>query len=315
MTEHRNLQVLPSFSDSLSYLYIQHAVVERDAGSVCAISETGTVEIPVASLTTLILGPGTTITHAAVKTLVDCGCSILWAGEDSLRCYAQGHGETRSSARLMEQARIWANPALHEKVVLRMYRFRFAEELPEGLSLAQVRGMEGVRVREAYLAESRRTAVQWTGRNYVRGAWSSADPINRAISTGAACLNGICHAAIVSSGYSPGLGFIHTGKMLSFVYDIADLYRLDIVVPAAFQAVAEGAENVEPRVRAALRIRVSDAHLLERVIADIGKLFAGLGESGRIKWADLPIDTEPDPAIWNGKNTVSGGVQYGGDGS
>src|SRR5690554_5875285 len=186
-----------------------------------------------------MLGPGTSITHAAVKTLAESGCLVIWCGEQGIRFYAQGMGETRSASRLLHQATLYADPELRSHVVVRLYRMRFIEDLPSSLTLQQLRGREGSRVREAYARASEASGVPWTGRSYDRNNWSNADPVNKALSVANSCLYGICHAAIVSLGYSPGLGFIHTGKLLSFVYDIADLYKVEITIPTAFHAAAE----------------------------------------------------------------------------
>ena len=120
-----------------------------------------------------------------------------------------------------------------------MYRFRFNENIPPIISLESIRGMEGLRVRRAYSEASDKYGVEWKGRNYDQNNWNNGDPINRALSAANACLYGVCHAGIVSAGYSAGLGFVHTGKMLSFVYDIADLYKTETTIPVAFQVTAE----------------------------------------------------------------------------
>jgi CRISPR-associated protein Cas1 len=137
------------------------------------------------------------------------------------------------------------------------------------LSLPQIRGLEGVRVREAYADASREYGVEWKGRRYDRSSWARGDPINRALSAANALLNGLCHAAIVSGGYSPALGFIHTGKQLSFVYDIADLYKVDVTIPVAFRVVGESTEGVEGRVREACRGAFRQHKLLSRILPDI----------------------------------------------
>lgn len=174
-----------------------------------------------------MLGPGTTVTHAAVMTMAEAGCLVAWCGEQGVRFYAQGMGETRSAARLLRQAALWAGPAQRLAVVRRMYEMRFPDPLRPGLTLRQIRGKEGARVRTAYAAAAERYGVPWERRQYNRLDWEASTPINRALSAANSCLYGVCHAAVVAAGYSPALGFIHTGKMLSFVYDVADLYKID----------------------------------------------------------------------------------------
>lgn len=291
----QDLHELPQLRDSLSYLYVEHAILDQKHKAVEFVQEHGRTLVPVASLSVLMLGPGTSITHAAVKTLAENGCTVLWTGEDATRFYAQGTGETRKAQRLLHQAAVMADPTKRQQVVLRMYHHRFHYTLPDNLSLPQVRGMEGVRVRQAYADASKKYGVQWSGRHYERGNWGSADPINRALSAANTLLNGLCHAAIVSGGYSPGLGFIHNGKQLSFVYDIADLYKVELTIPAAFVTVAESTLKVESRVRAACRQKFKDARLLQRILPDIDALLAFAEETY------IPLepggDIDDDPAL------------------
>ncbi|GAA6756663.1 type I-E CRISPR-associated endonuclease Cas1e [Thermus thalpophilus] len=223
----RNLKELPKFRDGLSYLYVEHAFIEQEAQGIGIYDQQGLTLVPAAALGVLFLGPGTRITHAAIRALAGNGCTVCWVGEGLARFYAQGLGDTRSAHRLERQARAWADPNLHLEVVYRLYEKRFSEPLPRNLSLEQVRGLEGVRVRTAYARWSQETGVPWKGRSYDRRNWVASDPVNRALSSGAAYLYGLAHAAIVSTGFSPSLGFIHTGKLLSFVYDLADLYKTE----------------------------------------------------------------------------------------
>lgn len=266
----RNLHVLPRFRDGWSFLYVERVRIEQDHFAIVLLDERGRVSVPVASLSVLMLGPGSTITHAAVLALADNGCSVVWCGEGSVRCYAAGGGETHRAANLMTQAKAWADPTEHMTVVKRLYRMRFPEELRPELTLEQLRGMEGVRVREMYARMGRETGVKWSGRTYRRGDWAAADPVNRALSTANACLYGLCHAAIAATGFCAGLGFIHTGKMLSFVYDIADLYKCDVTVPVAFEAARDGwTTGVESRVRKLCRQRLWEEKILDRMVPDI----------------------------------------------
>lgn len=268
----RDLHELPKLRDSLSYLYVEHAVLERQDGALLVLQETGRTAVPTANLCLLLLGPGTTMTHAAVKLLAESGCSLLWTGEDMAQLYAQGLGETRRSYHLLQQAALASDPQKRLQVVLKMYTMRFEGSLPPDLTIEQIRGMEGARVRSIYQRASQKYGVTWKGRSYDRQNWGAADPVNRALSAANAVLNGLCHAAIVSGGYSTALGFIHTGKMLSFVYDIADLYKAQFTIPTAFQTVAEGSDRIEIRVRQACRETFREKKLLERILPDIDRL-------------------------------------------
>jgi len=267
-----NLHELPKLRDSLTYLYVEHSIIDRKDSAIEYIQEDGRVLVPVATICVLMLGPGTSISHAAIKVLSENGVSVIWVGEESTRCYAQGLGETKKSYHTLHQAELLFDPRSRERVVKNMYKFRFSEFGKEDTNLQQLRGMEGARVKKAYAEASVKYGVRWSGRQYNRGAWSDADPINRALSAANALLNGICHAAIVSGGYSPALGFIHTGRQLSFVYDIADLYKTEITIPVAFSTVAESSQNVEKRTRATCREKMREARLLQRILPDIDAL-------------------------------------------
>lgn len=312
----KNLRALPKLRDSLSFLYVEHARIERGDNALLSYDAHGVTHIPVAALGVLLLGPGTSITHEGVKVATENGCSIVWSGEQGVRTYAQGMGETRSAARLLRQSALHADTAGHIAVVLRMYEKRFAETVPAGTTIEQVRGREGVRVRTAYQHASRDFGIEWSGRNYDRGDWAAADPVNRALSCAAACLYGVCHCAVVSAGYSPALGFIHTGKLLSFVYDIADLYRVDLIVPVAFEVAALQARgdvlNVEREVRTRCRESFRQGRLLDRVVRDIDDLMQP--NEADLERAREHLDGADDPPGWlwdvEGQE-VEGGVNHG----
>ena len=265
-------QALPQLRDSLSYLYIEHAIVERDDAALMVLQETGRTSVPVADLCVLLIGPGVTITHAAVRLLAESGSSMCWVGQDGCGFYAAGVGETHSARHIIHQAAMVCNPESRLKVILRMYEQRFGQKLDPGLSIAQIRGLEGVRVRQAYADASKKYGVAWQGRSLRRDDWNANDPINQALSAANAVLHGVCHAAIVSGGYSPALGFLHNGWHLAFVYDVADLYKVNLTVPIAFATVAESQEKVVSRVRQQCRETIHESKLLEQILPDISRL-------------------------------------------
>lgn len=312
MSSIKDLHLLPKVRDSLSYLYVEHCRVDQEQKAIAIHDLVGKTPVPCAALSLLLLGPGTTITHAAIRALADNGCLVVWSGEEGVRMYAQGMGETRSSRRLLHQAALWARPSRRLEVVLRLYRMRFSEELDPALTLQQIRGREGIRVREAYARASRETGVAWSGRAYKSSNWGAADPVNRALSAANSCLYGICHAAIVSAGYSPAIGFIHTGKMLSFVYDIADLYKVEITIPIAFATVREGDDQLEMRVRHACRDAFYQQRLLQRIVPDIDRALAVDPIAGEDAVFDL--DDAAPGSLWDPGQVVSGGVNWGGEG-
>lgn len=305
-----DLHLLPKVRDSWSYLYVEHARIDQDGKAIAIQDAQGFTPVPCTSLSLLMLGPGTTITHAAINVLAKTGCLVAWTGEGAVRFYAQGMGETRASRRLLWQAWQWASERRRLAVVMQMYRMRFTDDLEPGLTLRQIRGKEGIRVRDAYAKASRDHGVPWTGRSYNRADWKASDPVNRALSAANSCLYGVCHAAIVAAGYSPSIGFIHTGKMLSFVYDIADLYKVEMTIPAAFQAAAEETDNLERQVRLHCRDRFREQRLLARIVGDIDAVLAARAGDG----AEDEVYAEDFAApggLWDPTGTVAGGENWG----
>jgi CRISPR-associated protein Cas1 len=307
----KNLRLLPKVRDSWSYLYVDRCRIDQLHYAIALHVERGVIPVPVASLNLLLLGPGTSITHAAIRTLADNGCLVGWVGEAGVRFYAAGLGETRSSCHLLHQASLWADPKARLETVVRMYRLRFdAGEIPAHYSLRQLRGREGLRVRAAYERASRETGVPWHGRNYDARTHRMGDPVNRALSTANACLYGICHAAIVAAGYSPAIGFIHTGNMLSFVFDIADLYKTDLSIPVAFRVVADGVDRIEERTRALCRDAFYRSRLLERIVEDLAILLDDSPQAANV--LEL-VDAGFSPMwLWDPETEqVPAGVNYG----
>ncbi len=272
-----NLRELHRLEDRLSYLYAERCAVEREKSAIALWEEEGVTQVPVASIALLMLGPGTKVSHAAMTVLARNNCLVAWVGEGGVRMYAFGSGGARSAARLIRQAELVSDPASRERIARRLFSMRFGERFYPSGSVERLRGEEGHRVRAEYGQLAERFGTQWEGRSFTRG-----DPANKALSVAHSCLYGVCHAAILSMGFSPGLGFIHTGKQLSFVYDLADLYKLELGAPVAFRAAAEGAENVERRVRLALRDRFHETRFVARVADDLIRLFEG----------ELPEDIE-----------------------
>ncbi|MFA6221110.1 MAG: type I-E CRISPR-associated endonuclease Cas1e [Desulfomonilaceae bacterium] len=308
----QDLNILPRFRDGWSYLYVEHCKIEQEAKSIALFDAAGKVPVPCATLCLLLMGPGTSVTHAAISALADNGCLVCWCGEEGVRFYAYGQGKTRHAHNLLLQAQLWADSEQRLRVVRKMYSMRFDSPLEESLTLRQIRGKEGIRVRETYAEASRETGVPWLGRCYDRSDWKNSDPVNRALSAANSCLYGICQAGILALGLSPALGFIHTGKMLSFVYDIADLYKTQLSIPIAFQTVAKGETEIESRVRKAVRDKLKETKLLQTIVADT-QFVLDLRSRNRPKPEEMDFDSDPalpgelwDPAGAN----QTGGINY-----
>ena len=171
----KNLQELPKLKDSISYLYIEHAIIEQNDTAIVAIKKEGKIPIPIAAMTCLLLGPGTRVTHAAIRALCDNGCMAIWCGENATRFYAAGIGETRSAKNLLKQAGACMDQDKHLEVAKRMYQIRFSKMKTDGMTLQQLRGMEGIRVRKAYELAAKTTGIVWKKRSYKSTDWDAAD--------------------------------------------------------------------------------------------------------------------------------------------
>lgn len=298
----RDLHDLPKIRDSISFLYVEHCVIEKEHFAIAIYEEDGKTHVPVASLTLLMLGPGTKITHAAIQALAENGCTAIWCGEEGVRTYACGTGETRSAEKLIRQAVLVSDETKRILVARRMYMKRFREEVSPDCTIEELRGKEGMRVRTTYENLAEQYGIEWKGRSYNRQKWTKSDIPNRALSAANSCLYGICHAAIVSLGYSPALGFIHTGQQLSFVFDIADLYKTEICIPIAFKLVSTEAPEIERSVR--LRCRdMFRKHQILKYIADDIEDCLNIEGAKVLPIMEYDIDSDPQPTpLWEPKS-------------
>lgn len=297
-----DLQGLPQISDRMTFIYLERCVLSRQDSAITVTDERGCVHIPAAAISVLMLGPGTKVSHRAMELIGDAGVSALWVGEHGVRYYAGGRALTHSSAMLIRQAEFVSNTRLHLKVVRQMYCMRFPNEDVSTLTLQQLRGREGARVRAVYRKASKEWNIPWGGREYSPDDFESGSPVNQALSAGHACLYGLAHAVICALGCSPGLGFVHVGHENSFVYDIADLYKADVTIPLAFEVAAAEVDNIGSEMRRKTRDAMVRQHILERMVHDIKSLLAKEGE-----------DTGKDVVyLWDNKEgTVENGYSYG----
>jgi CRISPR-associated protein Cas1 len=239
-----------------------------------------------------MLEPGSRVSHRAAALAARAGTLLIWVGESGVRLYAAGQPGGARSDRLLYQAQLALDPAARLKVVRKMFEIRFEEEPPQRRSVDQLRGIEGARVRAQYQLLAEKYGVKWKRRNYDPGVWDKADVPNRCLSAATACLYGVTEAAILAAGYAPAIGFLHTGKPLSFVYDMADLVKFETVVPVAFQVAAGNPANPEREVRHLCRDAFRETRLLKRLIPLIEEVLA----AGELSPPEAPADAQP-PAL------------------
>ncbi len=264
--------------DRVSAIYIEKGNLDVLDGAFVVVDKTGVrTHIPVGGVACLMLEPGTRVSHAAVTLASRVGCLLVWIGDGGVRLYAAGQPGGARADRLLFQAKLALDDAARLKVVRKMYAMRFKEEPPERRSVEQLRGIEGVRVRKMYELLARQYGVPWKSRNYDYTEWESGDIPNRCLSSATACLYGVCEAAILAAGYAPAVGFIHTGKPQSFVYDIADIFKFETVVPVAFRIAGKKPQMPERDVRLACRDSFRQSRILSRIIPTIEEVLTAGG--------------------------------------
>jgi len=300
--------------DRVSSVYVERSHLDRDENAVVIVNKRETVRVPAAMIAVMLLGPGTRVTHGAIRLLADSGTAVCWVGEQGVRLYAAGLGPSRGAGLLHRQAWLVTRPKERLAVARTMYGMRFPGEDVSQATMQQLRGREGTRIRKLYRQHSHRTGIPWDGRVYKAGdPFAAGDDLNRLLSAANAALYGICHAVIVGLGASPGLGFVHTGNAISFVLDIADLYKAEYTIPLAFDLTAKGLTE-ERDARIALRDKIAETKLLSRIVRDVKALLTPDGTDfdtpetselwdehlgtvpAGVNWAAHPTDTPEDSA-------------------
>lgn len=284
--------------ERVSVIFIERGEIDVLDGAFVVVDVTGVrTHIPVGGVACIMLEPGTRVSHRAAALAARVGTLLVWVGEAGVRLYSSGQPGGARSDRLLYQAKLALDETLRLKVVRKMYAVRFGEEPPARRSVEQLRGIEGARVRRTYQLIAQQFGVKWTRRDYDPEFWDASDLPNRCLSAANACLYGVTEAAVLAAGYAPAVGFIHTGKPLSFVYDVADIFKFETVVPVAFRIAASPPANVERAVRLACRDVFRQTKLLDRIIPHIEDLLA----AGEIAPPEASADAV-GPAIPNPEN-------------
>ena len=261
-------------------VFVERAQIDVVDGAFVAIDADGVrTHIPIGGIACLMLEPGARISHAAIALAARAGTLITWIGEAGVRFYSAGQPGGARSDKLLWQAQLALDASARLRVVRKMYALRFGEDPPVKRSIEQLRGIEGQRVRHTYRLLAQRHGVVWKGRDYDPTDWNSADVANRCLSAATACLHGLGEAAVLAAGYAPAIGFLHTGKPRSFVYDIADLWKLKTVVPEAFRIAGRAQSGkldmpIERAVRLACRDSFRRTGLLKQIIPCIEEVLA-----------------------------------------
>ena len=283
--------------DRVSMIFIYYGRIDVRDGAFVVIDKNGERKhIPVGSVACIMLEPGTRISHAAVKLASVTGTLLIWVGEAGVRLYSSGQPGGARSDKLLYQAKLALDENLRLKVVKKMFELRFGEKPPERRSVDQLRGIEGARVKKIYELMARQYGLKWKGRRYNPKDWAAGDVANRCVSAATSCIYGVTEAAVLAAGYAPAVGFLHSGKPLSFVYDIADIYKFETVVPVAFKIAAKNPSQPDRQVRIACRDIFRETRLLKRIIPGIEDILAagGIEPPPPPEYAQTPAIPEPE---------------------
>jgi CRISPR-associated protein Cas1 len=229
----RNL--LPQAKDRYPYIYIEHSRIEVDDSSVKLITKNNEViRLPIAIINALFLGPGTSVTHESIKILAQSNCLVCWVGSDSLLFYAHGATPTSNTRNIKKQAQLSADPRKSLIIARIMFQMRFPDDDLTNKSLKEMMGLEGYRVRALYELKSKEYNTGWKGRVYQPGKMEPSDVTNQILTSANSALYNIITSVVISLGFTPHLGFIHSCSPLPFVYDLADLYKEYLCIDLAF---------------------------------------------------------------------------------
>lgn len=238
----------------------------------------GTYGIPHQTVSFLLLGPGSTLSHDAARILARHGTGLAMVGEGGVRLYASLPPQPDQATRARAQARAWADPARRIAVARRMYAWRLGEILPED-DITVLRGIEGARMKALYKRLAEQFGIPWNHRLYDRNDPEAADQPNQAINHAATAVLGLAQLAVAISGAIPQLGFIHEDSGFAFPLDVADLFRDSVTVPVAFAAVKlrrAGEHKDEPLERTVRRLagkRFRQDKLVVQMIDRIKEMF------------------------------------------
>ncbi len=267
-------ETLPQIKEKFPFIYLEAGRLEVDDSSVKWIDSTGNVvRLPIATISALLLGFGTTVTHAAVKACASANCTLCWVGEDSLLFYASGMSPTSNTRNFKKQMLLAADKTKSLSVARNMFNFRFPESDTANKTLKELMGMEGYRVKKLYADMAEKYQVGWKGRSYTPNNFELSDTTNKILTSANAALYAVISSVVFSLGYSPYIGFVHSGSPLPFIYDLADLYKENLTIDMAFSLTKDMASYYDKYILLhEFRKRIIETRLLENLADDIHKI-------------------------------------------
>jgi len=224
----------------------------------------GLDQIPHQAVSMILLGPGSSVTHDALRLLARHGTLLAAVGEDGVRSYTAPPLMPDRSDVARRQAELWGNPRRRISVARHMYALRLGEVLPHR-DLDTLRGIEGSRVKNIYRLMADKHGIEWKGRIYDRANPEATDVPNQAINHAATAVQAAAAIAVQSVAALPPLGFVHEDSGQSFVLDIADLFRDTVTLQIAFTA-AKRAEQADDSIDRLVRRAAAEVFRKQQVI-------------------------------------------------
>ncbi len=252
------------------------AFLQGEATAADALSP-GDHAIPLQGVSMILLGPGSTVSHDALRLLAHARTALAAVGADGVRLYTAQPLIPDRSGLARVQARLWADEGLRLMCARRMYAWRLGEILPHR-DLNVLRGVEGSRMKESYRLIARQIGVEWHGRRFDRSDPMASDLPNQALNHASSAVEAAAAIAVAATATIPQLGFIHEDPGQSFVLDIADLWRTELTIPVAFRAAKKAAErptdNIERITRRMTGAALSNDQVIPKMIERIRDLIA-----------------------------------------
>jgi len=299
LRETRELQMprvvdLPKITDRVSFMYVDAAAVRQDETGIVAYSKDSKVRIPCATMLTLFLGPGTSLSQQAALTLARHGTTVVWSGNEGTGISATVRPLASSAAYAQAQATAWADETCRHSVAFKMFEMRFpGTNIPPDTTLDQLRGMEGQRVKATYATLRRIHHLPDWRRVHDR---ENADPVNAAMNVANSMLYDVASAVIGALGMSPALGFIHSGNIRAFSLDLADMYKMETAAVSAFACALS--PNPTKDVRRSMRSYLSDFRVHAGMVKILHELFP-VDKAADVDRNDLTATTGTVEGGWN----------------
>lgn len=288
MLDERDKHLLTKVEDRISFLYIDKARIEQTEYGVCIIQGRNTIDVPITTINCIILGPGTSVTHRAIANIANAGCTVCFMGTDLSVFYTYGEPATHKSKNILTQMKFHENKQLHLQVVHRMYEIRYPNERLKTKTVEELRGIEGRKVKERYAECAKEYGIDWNGRQYQAGEFDTQDVVNKYLTALNHTLYAIVTAGLVTMGFSPMIGFIHTGHVQSFVFDIADLYKEAYTIPLAFKLASKYPYD-RNRMLTDFRKIITEEKLMSKIVKDLFGLFETKESSEQSIEAELQL--------------------------